>query len=848
MPNPLFLQELKRLILIKANIKVISPSDCRIISSSVQKELKKNISETTIKRLFGFAEIKHEFSKFTINTLMEYVGMANEQTIGKKAPSIEQVPEDAFEQLRARAQRITYFTLQNIKNRCSVPYEMTIARKFARHDLMFFHSSKYSFTSFISQPGYGKSILLSHLVQQMFIDDDAPFKKDIVLFLNADYLFNKELEELSLEERIKSRIGLHQHTDLIAYFNDQWLTHGHKFIIILDGFSELVINKTTKQKVFDSIISLVNNIEQQESIKLILGMRSTTWNRFYDKMRYSYFLKSKWFPGNYFNLNDSSNVPPLTEIEVEQIFQKMSPLDFAKISDSLKAQLKFPFQIQWYYQLKEEYPAFDSYTNIIHYEIIARFIQEKIYNSTYATEKVLFCKKIIHLTNYGRRGYSVTKTDLIKEMPVFKNAYMELLTDGILMEEKHVKSGFPSEFVRFIQPHVFEYFLFTELYELFNQQMDERFFELVHQEYVGNHVRFQLLQWSVRLLVRLNKFKEINAVLNLKLNNYEKNYLIYFIAENLNYRNKKDPNLLNEIREQQLHKLLMKQFIHFDFIDSYYKDAVKCLIEVADSPEIELYYHAILSIFDCLSLNQSKILKRLEKMEDLKCEAKNWDINPYEAIKLIYLRIKDVAITQNYTLQKIEDFKYGSKINGAKEKELPDMKQVISYLLVFMVNLFYGSPLEATKIISAIVREHPKLMKTRKFFSIYLLNLMAQACARTNPSKKTDQMEKILTQLYADETRVNPTLYAQSVFLSLKAEQSKNRKDYAAALQYAHECIKIYKRNDLAINELFTYNLIIGIYKELKDYEKVEEYSYHKLNLLDSKQVNVPVFKSTSFI
>ena len=840
MPNTLILQELKRLILVKMGIRVISPSDCRIISMSIQKELKRNISETTIKRLFGFAEIKHEFSKFTINTLKEYVGLVNDIIINPV--NLQTTTHEDIDLLNQKAEKITNLTLQNIRNRCSVPYEMTISREFAIHDLKSFHDSKYSFTAFISQPGYGKSILLSHLIQNLFNDPDAPFKKDTVLFFSADHIFNKDLEDLSLEEKIKLKLGLHQSINLISYFNDQYQQNGIKLILVIDGFSDIAINKTLKPIIFDNLINFIADIENHQSIKLVLSMRSTTWSRFYEKIRHSYFFKSKWFSGSYFNLNDNSNVPPLTEDEVEKIFQKMSPIAFTKISDTLKAQLKFPFHIQWYYQLREEYPEFESYTNIIYYEIIARFIQEKIYNSTYATEKVLFCKRLIQLTNYGRIGYTVTKTDLLKEMPFFKNAYDELLSDGILMEEKHLKDGISSEFVRFIQPHIFEYFLFTELYELFNHNMDEKFFELINIEYNSNQVRFQLLQWSVRLMVKLYKFTDMEAVLKLNLNTYEKNYLIYFIAENLNYQHKNDPDLIGEIKSQKLHALLIRNLIHFDFLDSFYKDAINCLIEVVDTESTSLFYNTILAILDCLSLDQERILERMEIMEGLVNARKSWTVDPYEIVKLIYLKIKGIALSHDETLQQIENFKNNEGILNHGDDVLPGTKETINYLLILMVNLFYGSPKEATKIISAIMTQYPKLKKTRKFFSIYLLNILAQANARINPGDKTDQMEEILTSVFADNEKSNLTLYVQSILLSLKAEQSNNRKEYAMALKYAEECLAIYKRNNLAINALYTYKLIINIYKAMGNETKATEYLAHKNDLMTIKNVNLSIF------
>lgn len=839
MLDTLILQELKRLILVKNEINIISSSDCINISVSIQKETKKKISETTIKRLFGFAEIKHKFSKFTINTLIEYIAYLQPSSLVFEDQVYENDHE--FVLLKKKAETITNNTLQSIRHRCSVPYKMTIPRKFANYDYIFFRTSKYSFTVFISQPSYGKSILLSHLTQEMFYDENAPYKKDVVVFFLADSIFSNESEELSLEDRIKIKIGLQSTTDLVSFFNEQWKKYGIKLNIIIDGFSEISVYNISQRKIVDNILNLISSIGDTNCIKLILSMRSTTWNRFYEIFRYLPYLNNKWFAGSY--LIDSVNIPPLTEIEVEKIFNKISPKDFSKISKNLKSHLKFPFKIQWYCKLKEEYPDFESYTNIINYEIIALFIKEKIYNSNYATEKAIFCQKIIHLTNYGRKGYSVNKTDLLKQIPVFHNAYEALLADGILMEETQQNNNFLNEQVRFIQPDIYEYFLFVELYELFNNTMDKRFFETVNNEYIGNQVHFQLLQWSARLMVKLYKFNDLKALLNLKLNNYEKNYLIYFIAESLFYNKKSDPELLNQIKEQQLHKLLISQFIHFDFIDSSYKESINCLIEIAETPETQLLYHSILSIFDCMSLNLPKIFDRLEKMEKLVHEASNWELNPYEVTKVIYLKLKGIPVKNSEILDIIESYKADEQ--QIKHGKLPNTKQVINILQSILVNLFYGSPADAAKITNSTFRIFPKLLKTRSLFSVYILSLMVQANARVNPGKKTDQMENVLINLLAD-SRINATSYTQCLLLSIRAEQCRNRNEYDLALQYAEECLHIYKRNDLAIHKILTYNLIINIYIKLGNLAKVEEYNYKKMYLLKSKKINSPIFQSTS--
>jgi len=156
MDEPDVLKELKSLILVKAGIRSMTPADCKTISIEISKTLNKNVSETTIKRLFGFAMVRHKFSRFTLTTLSEYV---NNQTLISAIEKTENQPESKglnWKETEERARRITDFTIKSIKNRSGIPYEMTVTRKFSEHDFDDFYNSDHSFMAFISQPGYGK--------------------------------------------------------------------------------------------------------------------------------------------------------------------------------------------------------------------------------------------------------------------------------------------------------------------------------------------------------------------------------------------------------------------------------------------------------------------------------------------------------------------------------------------------------------------------------------------------------------------------------------------------------------------------------------------------------------------
>ena len=182
------LNELKSLILLKCGIRFITPADCKRISIEISKHLNKNVSETTIKRLFGFAVVKHKFSTFTLTTLAEYVDIATINVNDLPQPSGH---TDEWKGLKDKADKITQFTLKTIRNRSGIPYDITISRKFAEYDFDEFYAGDYIFTSVISQPGYGKTILLSHLAKICFITG-CYLQRLYLFYCSGLYFFNKD--------------------------------------------------------------------------------------------------------------------------------------------------------------------------------------------------------------------------------------------------------------------------------------------------------------------------------------------------------------------------------------------------------------------------------------------------------------------------------------------------------------------------------------------------------------------------------------------------------------------------------------------------------------------------------
>lgn len=837
------LERIKVLILEKTRIENISPSDCKVISHFIHRETQKTISETTLKRLFGFAETKSKFSAYTVNTLLEY----SQKPVDNPKINHNEVfntlkDEECLQIMHSNALQVTKNTVNHIKNRSTLPFEFTVARSFIPFDFEYFYSSNYTFTCFTSQAGYGKSIMLAHLAEQFFLNEEAKYKNDIILFLNAIDIFNSQFEYINIEDRIKQKLGINAQINLRDYFLQKNKTSGTKLIIIIDDFPELAISKISKVVIFDKLINLISSVGDGNHIKLIYSMRSTMWNRFYDKIKNIPFLKGGWFSGSYFNMKDHSNMPPLTADEINEVLKRMYPASYHKIDEELKSKLRFPFYLHWYYQLNEELPEFSSFTKIIFLEIIDRFIQEKIYLSKYAAEKIFICKKIVQLTRYKEYNLYVLKSELIKDISVFKNAYIELLSDGILTEEKEHHDGFTMDFVRFVQPQFFDHFLFVDMLEDTNNQINEDFFAKISKEHFDDQVKLDLLRWSIKYAINRNLLGSLNYIFNLKLSSYEKNYLVYFISKNLIYKKVKEPQFFNNLNKEGFHESMKSRLVHFDFADSYYKEAVAALIKLSDNNDDTLLYHALLAISDCLSLDKELITKRLQQMHKFSKEAKSWEVNPIELLRLVYFKIAGEFVYSNETLIKIEDFKQGERIFYKSTHDLPSNEQMVIFVMFSIVNVFYGNNKEAIQIVNAMITHFPKSVQMTKSYASYIFTTLVYFKSKTPSGTNTEAMETIKSRLFAYQASKNTIPFIQSIFLAAQAYQSKNDKDYNCALIYAKRCLEIFKRNNLIVNQICILNLLISIYQELNEQEIKTEYINEKLSVLEQRKIAPSLF------
>ena len=820
------LNKLKSLILLKTGIRTITPADCKRISIEISKKLNKRVSETTIKRLFGFAATSHKFSKFTLLTLAEYA-QDDQSNLDQINFNREEQSLYRWEEIHDNATKITQHTLSSCKYRSGVPYEMTVSRKFAEYDLDEFFTSDCTFSSFVSHAGYGKTILLTHLADKIINDKSGLYKDSTILFIKINSIFNNEMPLHNLEELLKSQLGIHPKESLIEFADHHYESTSGKFIIFLDGFSELISDRA---RLFESIVNFICSLEERKSIKMVISMRPTNWAKFHEYIRQSAYLKIKWFAGSYFDSENISNVPQLTDQEVDLILSKDSSIDISRINFNLKAQLRIPFQIQFYLQLREEDRDFSYATNITIFELASRYVIEKIYKTNDYTEKLWFLKKIILLSDYAKKGTSVPKDKLLGDLLAFKKVYLTLLSEGVLVEEKSFNDGHPREYVRFYHLPVFEYFVFVDLLERFDSRIDCAFFNYLDQEYNGN-LGFQLLQWSLRFVIKTD-LEGLTHFFKLGLNNYEKKYLILFIAENLDFRNKISPGTSKLLRKHKLHGDLLKVIVNLDFIDTYHKNALDLLINWTDEEDYLVSYHSLLLIFDILSLKSNLVQNRAQLLSKL--STRNRPVNPYKIALLINSKLMGKQAEGRPAIHQF--LQYMTVQEPLQEPELKP-EDAVSYLLMMLLIIFYGEEEDLLNVTRLIFLRHPKVQK-RSPFSVLMMSIFNYANIFKYPGKNTNKLTRLLVMLNDSTAYFKVPHFSGALIKTTQALQAKNEGNYKFAYELGTECLEFFKKNGLHLNVLVTYKLIIEILEETNDQLKVNDYKYEQMCFIEDNKIS----------
>ena len=833
------ISQLRKFVLIKSGLRNIDPANCKTISELIFKETKNYISETTVKRFFGFAQTHHKFSVFTLNSLSQYIGYSDWESFCKEKRSQTEHVEDVWSDLKIRCQAITDVSLIAKKNTSGVPFEATANRSFIYSDFDYFLKNNYQFTTISAHPGQGKSILIAHLVEHFFYSENALYKKDIVLLINSAVIYDAIQNNLSLKDWFYKEFKYYGVSELITYFKKNKKECKGRFVLIVDGIDQFL----TKSANLKILTDFLFGIEENDFVKIVLGLRVNNWVSIQPAISGSAFLTNSWYKGLFFDYDQNTNVPHLNN---EEIYYTLSQIEGKKINEKdlhhgLIKYFQTPFWLQVFYKLKQENKGVKLDNYLLCLELTDYFLESKIFISNNSTEKIYLLKKISNAISKGNLHYRVSKENILENIKNYPGSYYELIYSGILIEEKRLTTVRPTEILRFLNNDIYTYFLFFQLTEKFNFRPDTAFFNEILTAYSNQpDLRKLMLNWTVRFCIKRNEIQALKQIFVLPFSNEEKNDAFDFICDVALSELEKTGTLFNA---QTINMHFIDIMVMGRLMSKNYKETIKKISEKVFNEEIQI----ILTVMECsicvIGLDKIGVA---EHMNILKRNVKKLDylfpLNPYDLILFLSNTLND----KNKTLRPVDDniFNLCHQMEQSIPQKNENLKsvEIICYRLILFVLFSNKNYEECNRFLLAILKKYPKIFHVRSsVFPSFLLIIAAQNCIKLNQHKKAQRLIQFMDKLIG-ENKAYCTPYIIASYILVKGNFLNHTKNYEKALEEIEKGLTISSKHELNTIGISLRLLQINTLKHSGNIDEINHSIEDLINFLQQNKLSMPDF------
>ncbi|MBE9584848.1 NACHT domain-containing protein [Mucilaginibacter sp. JRF] len=661
---PHYFEELKSHVLSVAGISNIVPYDCKNLSTLISNNTRHRVSETTLKRIYGFAHSKFNPSLFTVDAMAKFCGHNNWDCFVKThADQPANNADPACEALRFNAAKVTGFTLQALKNRSGIPYNQTIKRRFFDRHIQTFFNSDHSATVISAPAGYGKTIALCHWVDEQIEHRLASVNNDIILFFSSSALVNTIISGRSINDWLLAMLGYRPGDD-IASIIDQATGKNARFFLIIDGLDEHMFKASEYRRITDEIAQVFALYQSHPWFKLIITMRPASWFNFNQEVDNG---TDAWFLGAIHDRHKPVNVPPLDMDEIMQVCKRINPdIPCQRISNlELAERLSYPFYLQTFYRSHKDHFSVNAANHTAAYELIASFILNKVYSGSLATEKQLLLKELSAGLDISRKIYSINKADVNALLKQYRSAYNELLGTGFLREVNEGDEIHYSTRIHLGNKDFLEYKLAKKLLADNDYVFDAALARTVSTLFIHDAKKMAVTKWIVLHAVKNDQFTALENLANMQPDPTEKADLAFFIAELL----EKNGSV------KQLSALpLLDTLLGIELIGPEYNLLLNKLLGFQLTAAQRVKAHVLLALTAAVEMDTVKMQQQITELKDIAY------LDP-AFVQMPLLCLETIFNLLNYGITNTDLFAEINKIlivTGSKQDECIDLLMLIA--------------------------------------------------------------------------------------------------------------------------------------------------------------------------
>ncbi|MCC8408225.1 NACHT domain-containing protein [Mucilaginibacter sp. UR6-1] len=648
--HPNYIEQLKASVLTIAGITNITPCDCRIIAASIFNKTRHQLSETTLKRVFGFAHSKFNPSLYTIDVMATYCGYSSWAAFCESQQTNNTTNNDpVWDTLKLRADKVTRFTLQALKNRSGIPYANTINRKLIDlHFDAFFEGNNIA-TVITAPAGYGKTLALCRWLDDRLNHPESIDNKDIILFFSSSAMISSFMSGRSVNEWLLDLLGYSPEKDIpsvLANAKDD----GRKFILIIDGLDEHQFKPEQFQNILDQLANVFSFYQSCNRFKFIVTMRTSSWTNH----KHVFDNGEKWFLGTQYGAPLLINVPLLSVDELRQLSKNLG--NDAKLPHDIKLIEKFsyPLYLQFYYKKNKHNFSLHHANHVSVNELIAEFIINKVYLSNNSAEKILLLNAFIDEMRPDDGYLSVCKLKVNHLLKQYNSAYRELLGIGVLREINESEGLKYHISIQFMKSDFLEYMLARKLLHLNDYKFDQALVNNLNELEHTNALKLPVLKWCLMYTIQNGKTSKLSAVNTIAIDITERTELLRFLIELISrtHQNKIQNNDLNAGIDHTIVNELFDHFVHPELIEPCNEDILLAFSKYNISPANRASLYIALSFTATTALDLTKLEKYINQIKlESKSHYETYPIHPLSCLEFIFNYLKFGTIDPDFIVK-----------------------------------------------------------------------------------------------------------------------------------------------------------------------------------------------------
>ncbi|NOW98905.1 hypothetical protein [Mucilaginibacter sp. SG564] len=835
--SPIQFETLKSRVLANANIRSITPGDCKALAFQIYSKTKLTVSETTLKRVYGFAYSKFKPSLFTIDVLAkfcDYEGwddFCEQESVPSERSQNEHVD---WKTLGQNAAKITHFTLQALKNRSGIPFGQTIRRKFIDDHFDEFLRGDYTATVFAAPSGYGKTIGLCHWIDEKLESDS----NDIILFFSSSALMNVFLSGRDLNDWLLALLGYSHEEDIEALFDINKRNDG-KFYLIIDGFDEHMFKNDQFELVLTQLMDIFSFYQSHEWFKLILTMRSANWIN--NKHNMEFGLKN-WFTGFITDHDLTTNVPLFNIQEIKELSRKINPDVQNLIAIDVANNFNHPLYFQFYYKQNKNNFSLNNIDHICIYELISIFILNKVYLGHYATEKILLLKGLVDEMDFQAGIYELDKfkcNDLLKQ---YSHAYNELLSIGFLREVNSSNDFQFKTMVQFGNNNFLEFTIARKLLLDNNQRFDLQLIKLINNAFNDSEHKLPVIKWCVIHAVKNGQQESFELLAQISLNPKEKSELIIFLGDLLQrvcFGSTNAEATANYFK-QDCSDGLFYYFFGLELINTDYKKALQTLLKFELSDHKKVLTYTALATIAVLQLDMKQLEDYLAKLKSFpQHDFHQFAINPLHCLNAIYQYLKYGMIRKDFFAEITRFYfnppKQNENIHSRKANEL-------IFLLSAYSTFICLKPHKTLRFVNALHAIDKGSAETSFSYNFFLKIAESDAYfLLDNQTELLKNSNEISASYKREEYLFTP--FMRSLFYGLKIKNTISNNDYSTINGYLNCLNQVSDESGNKLSKLFIYASILNNEALLNlDPQLYKQISYNYTRLLRECGLSADVF------